>query len=212
MVTQRLPMKNPEKGFYIVLLAGGPRDRAREIRDRLAQSRDIFVKYHWEYDKDTQWNRAIPNDVDFIIGLKDFMSHAQFDKLKRAAKIYNVKYILTQHKMSTMTAALHNYGIKKSEGIPVDLRSSVAYFNDEEPTWKRESVENPAETAGIPNTNKVNIFISPIPVPKGATLETRIGTPSAETMILIAALQRKAQDDNLSIIVTPQSVAIEPWK
>ena len=215
-----LPMQN--KKFHVVLLAGGPRDRAREIRDKLATVRDIFIKYHWEYDKETQWDRPIPQDVDFVIGLKDFMSHTQFDKLKKVTKKSGKRYILTQHKMSTMTAALHNYGIKKSEGIPVNLRS-VAYFRDEEPELKlvppvkKEEVkkappEPKLESTGIPDTAKVSIFVAQTPVPEGVPLEKRAGSPSAETMILIAALQRKAQDDNLTIMVTPESITIEPWK
>lgn len=216
-----MPMKNGK--FHIVLLAGGPRDIAREIRDKLAAKRDVFIKYHYEYDKEQQWNKPIPKDVDFVIVLKDMISHSLFYKIKESCKQAGLRWIVTQRKLSIMTAALANYGIRRSDGIPVNVQS-VAYFDNSEPEIapvithpavrkaKEKNVE-PAKKVVVQKeepAKEVNIFVSPAPVPEGTPLTPRQGVPRPETMVLIAALQQMVQDDKVSIMITPTQIAIEP--
>ena len=216
-----LPMQN--RRFHIVLLAGGPRDLAREIRDKLAKARSIFVKYHREYDKEHQWSKPIPKDVDFVIMLKDMMSHPMFDKMRRACSDAGLRWVVTQRKMSTMIAALNNYGIRSSEGIPVNI-ASVAYFNDSEPAVESAPAK-PIELAPIVGAVKVepppsldhkphtvSIFVTQTPIPEGMPLTPRPGSPRPETMVLIAALQQMAQDDHVNIMITPTSITVEPVK
>lgn len=218
-----MPMQN--KQYYVVLLAGGPADIGRELRDRLMKSRNLLIKYHWEYDKEHQWSRAIPADVDFVIMLKDMMGHQKYEKAKAACKRAGVRWILTTRKQASMSQALLSYGIRKSPPLPLAITSTAAFFEEQpEPETKKELAErrqhvdklvkaweNPPEPVPAPTpATTVNIMVGSIP--DGVVAETRRGTPSSATAILIAALYQKAQDDGISIMITPTSINIEPSK
>lgn len=107
--------------YYVVMLAGGPKDIAREIRGRLARTRGIYVKYHLEYYKKTGWHEPIPKDVDFIIQLRDLMGHSPEDLLWANAEKAGVRIISTVSKMSNMSAALYPYGITATQSLNINL-------------------------------------------------------------------------------------------
>jgi hypothetical protein len=155
-----LPMKN--KKYFVVLLAGGPRDIAREVRARLADCRNIYVKYHWEYESERQWQKPIPKDVDFVIGLKDMMGHSKFDLMKKAGKKADVRWIITQRKWAIMAAALHNHGIKAADPLPIEFTSTMVFAEDLEPA----STPAPAETPPPPAELPKEPVIVPVEEPK----------------------------------------------
>ncbi len=120
--------------WHTVLLAGGSADVANGLRSDLAESRGIHVKYHWEYDKPGQ---NLPSDVDFVILIKNFISHAAHDHVQDVCKKAGVRYIATSHSKNTVKTALSNYQIKSTDPLP---------FKVESVNWGKEPKERDAET------------------------------------------------------------------
>lgn len=220
-----LPMQN--KKYHVVLLAGGPRDRAREIRDYLAKRRDIYIKYHREWDKERQWDRPIPDDVDFVIMLKTMMGHPNFFKLKDACKKRGIRFIITQHSNSTIVQALYNHGIKATNGIPIEVASTAHFDHDLElpkpkvlhvvPEVREEDMSGIPLMAPVvepkpvppPPAPNINILVAQTPIPENIVATCR---PRAETMVLISALFKMVQEDNISVMLTPTNFTVETMK
>lgn len=152
---ESLPKKNGR--YHVVLLAGGPNDVAREVRDKLAASRDIYVKYHLPMERPTLWSRPIPKDVDFVIFIKDMLGHVHTDKLVPQLKADGIRFVHTKSKMSVMLAALNNYGVRAAP--PLDGYSPSKVVWGEELPFKPASrlppppaqEEAPLQPSGLPD-------------------------------------------------------------
>lgn len=141
--TYPLTCKNDR--YRVVLLAGGPRDLAREIRSRLAQQRGMYVKYHWPADKPNQWDRDIPVDVDLVIFLKDFASHSQQSNLVPKCKASGIRWIRTQRKWAAMSGIMAQHGLLSSPPIPFDILANMKFEDDLPEAKAAEQVEEEAE-------------------------------------------------------------------
>ncbi len=150
-----IPKQNGK--WYTVLLAGGSLDVANGLRLDLAETRGIYVKYHWEYDKPGQ---NLPADVDFVILVKNFISHAALDHIQVVCKKASVRYIATSHSKNTVKTALSNYRILSSEPLP---------FRVERVEWGKEPKEKTP-------TQEILAIVPPLT----ATVEERVAAKESE--------------------------------
>ena len=121
-ITRQPPQLTPKNSRHlIVLLAGGPADRAREIKQALADRRGVDAKYHWDYERPHEFSRPIPQDVDLVILLKTMISHPLHDLVMRAAKKAGVPVVRTSHKWGVMDLALRQrFRITKLPPLPAN--------------------------------------------------------------------------------------------
>lgn len=220
---RRITMLNGR--YRVVLLAGGSRDVAREIRAKLAKARGIYVKYHLETDKPAQWGRPLPRDIDFVIQLKDYQAHTPGDALIRACKADGVTYVRTQRKMSLLLGALHACGIHKAEGLPEDFRSVMVFDDDLKPIAAPAAVAAPAvEVEAAPpaapalETKELAPFLRLVLDHPAAPLSTLIagaapdasrrGVASARLSTLAALLWQVCNEEGVSVICTPRSLEL----
>lgn len=147
MKKRPLTMKNGS--YRVVLLAGGPRDLARSIREKLARSRGLYVKYHSDPEHRHSFDKPIPDDVDLVILLTDFIGHPDYHKMFDRAKAQNIRMIRTTRKQSTMVSAMHQHGIHAAPSLPEDL-ISVMQFNDDVPTTSLRIAEPEPEPVAEP--------------------------------------------------------------
>lgn len=141
----------PKNGeYYVTLLAGASPDFARNVRTKLAR-KGVYAKYHWDDSKEAHWRREVPKDVDFVIVVKDGVSHKLCVPFVARCRRAGIRWITTQSKVATLFGALANHKIRT--GAP--LNSSVMIFNEDlrtesEPEAAEETVQT--EDTEIPQT------------------------------------------------------------
>lgn len=195
----------PRNGKWVVaMLAGGPADRARELRDKLAKDRGILVRYHLDYDKqnDFQIDR-IPDDVDFVIIIKSQLGHANEHNVRTAIKRSErergtrIAWMRTTHKWASMTQGLWMRGLKTADPLPLAV-SSTEYFG-------KVRLDAPAAE---PEPPKYVRAATPAPEPGPALYHSALADYSRfDTLALLRELQ--ARLDTLgthSIMITALSI------
>lgn len=219
MVTNKLMVKPekkhagetivPKNGRYIVaMLVGGPADRAREIRDTLADKRGILCQYHLDYEKDKAFDVAkIPDDVDLVIILRTQLGHSKEAKFLTAVSRYRrengtpVPVIRTSHKFSVMDNALRQrFGIGKTERLPENV-ISTAYFKK-----PREEVKVEPEPA-------TKIEFTPPPPPPVITSpsedEIRAKFLTMDTLALFREVQLRLHSTGMGpVLISAQEITI----
>ena len=102
---------------YVALLAGGPKDRYRELRPKLRDLYDIELRYHWEWHRPNQFRRPLPQDVNLALILYDMIGHAESEKLEEKAKTAGVRSILIPRKTCEIRATLEREGLVPRPGV-----------------------------------------------------------------------------------------------
>jgi hypothetical protein len=218
----RLSQLKPKNGkYFVALLAGGPPDVAREIRGRLSDSRNILVKYHWDYQKSHDFQGVVSGDVDMVLLLKDMIGHANSDLAHKAAKEAGIPLIRTQRKWAIMGMTLMKYGFHKAE-LPLHLRSSAVLHEVKPSTEKEQSsiIDSPGELKGpqLPTDTKTYTVavetaterppvVGELPAPSQPGMSLR-----PETMALIAQLQNSLKQDHAVALISGDSISIEPFR
>lgn len=198
---RRLITITPKNGKYpVILLAGGPADRARELRDMFAKRRGAMVKYHWDYEKIREWQRPIPADVDLVVALKTMMGHRNEGLLRGAAAMADVPIVMTAHKWSVMDNALRQrVSLPKAPPLPLEVRSTAILMELHE-LPEPEAEDRPPLRAEPP---------PPAPEAKPAPLPAAEATEYAmrDTIGLIREVQlRLARWGVHTIMLSPESV------
>lgn len=147
-----LPKRNGR--YPVMLLAGGPADRARELRDRLGSTRGILIRYHLDYDRVFRIDR-IPDDVDLILLLKSMCSHSNEavlrDAIDRSARERKepIPFIRAVHKFTHIDSAIRGRfsGYGKAE-LPLEVMST-AYFQKIHEAPEEKEPEPPKYTRTI---------------------------------------------------------------
>lgn len=103
--------------YYKALLVGGPHGIFLELRKKLALTRGILLVDHREY-KTNDFRKPLPKEIDFILILKDMISHSEHNVAMAMAKSYGILVIRTQRKWSTMASALANRGLHAASVDP----------------------------------------------------------------------------------------------
>jgi hypothetical protein len=173
---KRLTPKNGR--FLVCLMAGAPADRARELRDILAERRGVLVKYHRDYEHDRAFQRPIPKDVDFVIVVKSQMGHAIEGLTVKAGKTAGIPVVRTSHKFTALDMALRTrFDIQKAPPLPLEV-SSTAYLR---------VADEPAQVIELPPEP-----VAAAPVPEPAPLdELRRAVMEKDTLVLIRELQAR---------------------
>jgi hypothetical protein len=96
---------------YVALIAGGPKDRIRELRYKLRSLYDIELRYHWEWHRTNQFRRPLPQDINLVLILSDMIGHAESEKLGEKAKTAGVQTILIPRKTSEIRVTLEREGL-----------------------------------------------------------------------------------------------------
>ena len=220
-----LPLTRKNGQFPVAMIAGGPADFARELRDRLGEKVGVLAKYHLDWEKSQTWLRPIPADVDMVIFLQDMAGHQNFYTIRESAKKAGVRFICTSRKWSHMYQCLFRAGIKvKEANLPETILANAIM---EEPPKPEGMVELPnvdvtpagkasallqmevvAPPVQVTTPPPINVTVSPTSSP--AAHELRKGSPRAETAVLIAMLYRHAIEDGIQILITPTSFSVEP--
>lgn len=127
----------PKNGRYLVaMMVGAPADRARELRDRLAESRGMLVQYHLDYEKEKVFGiEQIPESVDLVIYIKSQLGHSKEARVDKAVTRWlrehggkKIPVIKTTHKWASLDQALRvRFGIGATEPLPLEV-TSTAYF------------------------------------------------------------------------------------
>jgi hypothetical protein len=132
---QRKSWPKPKNGSYmVILLAGGPADRARELRNAFAEKRGALVKYHLDYDRVREFQRAIPPDVDLVIVVKTMIGHPAHSLVIASCRKAGVPIVRTTHKWTNINTTLHyHFGPLPGAVRPLPLNiTSVAYLRNPE--------------------------------------------------------------------------------
>lgn len=112
--------KKPEtttQAKYVALLAGGPKDRYRELRPKLRALYDIDLRYHWEWRRPNQWRRPLPQDLNLVLKLYDMISHSEGDVLDTKATAAKLRTILIPRKLAEIRTTLEKEGIAPVAGV-----------------------------------------------------------------------------------------------
>lgn len=189
--------------YPVALLAGGPADLAREIRDRLASKLGVLVTHHWEGDKPRQWHRPIPPDVDLVIFLKDFAGHSQHDLIMRQCAAQQVPVARTQRKWGTMYQMLHQqFGMSSAEA-PVIPPEALNLRVTRPPDMPAPEFQEPPAVE-IPQ----RIRRKHVRKPKAEAPTPTFAGPSEEAMVLIGRLKALASRDRFNVMITPEEITI----
>lgn len=196
-VKRSAPVGGPKNGkFLVFLLAGGTRSTAREIREKLARIRGVYVKYHLDIDKDHQWDRPIPEDVDLVLVLKDAIQHKQTDRLIPLCKQVGVRFVRTQRKWATMMMALHNHGIHKGEPLDEGFISMMQFSDDPVPL----RLAGPAEELKLLDPAPVlNLVVQQATLPV-AVPEPKKRIPSPRLAAVAAVLNAMCAEEEVSVL------------
>lgn len=229
-----ISMKNGK--YRVVLLAGGPRDLAIELREKLARQRGLYVKYHLAYRKPLTWARPVPPDVDLVIHLRDACSHDDTQHIKIMAKKAGVRIISTSDKMSILNSSLGNFGIRMSE-LPEDTIARMKFDDDLPETKQTEFLPEPAAVVEVPVVGEalakaplkeeppapilLPAFVHPpakSPADESVDLiikeaispitlpELQRGQPSAQLSVLANALFRMCAAEQVQVLCTPKEL------
>lgn len=228
----------PKNGRYLVgMMVGGPADRARELRDRLAESRGILIQYHLDYEKAKAFGiDRLPEDIDFILYIKSQMGHANESQFNKAITKWvrehggtKIPLIKTSHKWVNIDMALRKrFAIGVRDPLPLEV-ISTAYFR----TPKAAVIEAPkapvVEAPKVPVAAPIlttkqpePVIIRPEPVVPNivgdtATILRQIPLefpadapmkPSYETLQLIIHLQARMQNEGIQAMISPNEITI----
>lgn len=190
-------MPPPKNGHhYVALIAGGPEDRAREIRDLLAVNAGIVAPYHLPYDKPASFSRPIPKDVDLILAVKSQIGHSERNKVRAAAKRLGLVWFETTHKWSAIYQHLWRFGIrvKAKADLPVEV-TSTTYLREPPPAEEAPLATPPV--AAVPSSRgseapeSVPALPPKPPADPEPPLHPGLMRASPETVWLVAELQRR---------------------
>lgn len=225
--TRPLTKKNGK--YRVLLLAGGPRDLAKDIRLKLAR-RGLYVKYHWESDKDHQFHRDIPTDVDFVITLKDFMGHSQEYAVVAQCKDRNMRWIRSGRKMINIEHNLTAHRLLKEYPLPEQYVATMQWGENlgKEPVAKEPEPEKiirevarvvdfkaevlPRATADLQAMLIKEIterdpqrasFVMPAP---------KAGIPSPQLAYMAAMLQRLCAEEMVQLMCSPSELTFNAAK
>ena len=205
------PLPEPKNGkWYVALLAGGPGDVAREIRDKLMDQLGTVVSHHWEWKRPRAWQNPIPQDVDFAILLKDMMGHADEDLVRRACKAAKVPFIRTQRKWSAMRAALNQRGLvaKFAPEIPLAVTSTAVLRSvpDEEPAPEPTPALLPEPvTATAQVAHQIQVMLQ-----GGVSMPPITNFGPTRTYALVAVLQKVMAEEGVkAVMIDPTSAQVQ---
>lgn len=220
----------PKNGQYpVVLLAGGPADIGREVRDRLANRMGIVARWHWDREHPRAFQRAVPVEADAVIVLKDFIGHAGSALVRANAKRANVDCLCTSSKWSAMYQTLWSHGFR-----PIALSAEIANNAeletlppDECPDPQPASVLKVAPAAEVaaelikaadaieatpaPAADAIGA-ITPAAEPAAAPKPIAFAESDAYIALLVSELQRRLRDPSCSvtgIILTATNATID---
>lgn len=230
----QIPMKNGK--YRVALLAGGPRDVANQMREKLAKCR-VYIKYHWESDKEHSWNGEAHSDVDFAIFLKDFASHSQQDKFVLEMRDKGLRWIRTQRKMAAFTGALGQQGIRTvdAHGKRLEpLNTSVMFWGEDllpKPKEKfpeppkfaldKPAIEDAASKLGyrvaplaVVDPTKLDL-VNPLPTVNFVVQQAispvslpapRKKMPSPQLAVLASLLHQMCADEEVQVLCSPKEL------
>lgn len=201
----------PKNGrWFVVLMVGAPSDRARELRDRLAQTRGILVQYHFDYEKPNQFKiHRIPECVDFVIFIKSQLGHPPEARVLNAIKAWprehggeKMPYIKTSHKWSNLDQVLRSrFNLSKAEPLPIEV-TSTAYFKAPKEWTEEPVVETVQETVVEAAPVKTPEVVIDLPV---SASHRQV---SAETVALALQLQKRLIDENFIAMISPTELTL----
>lgn len=226
--------------YPVALLAGGPRDLASELQQKLARGRGLFVKYHLDYSRQIAWGRPLPRDVDLVIILKDMMSHENHYKVVALAKSAGVRFVRTQRKLSHMVGALYAAGLA-NDSLPEQTIATMRFDEDLELYEEDVPEEQPpkfedapviseaievSEAVSVPVLGEVTAKAPLIPTPSNLEAsvslvleqaispmkipELKKGQPSPQLACLASTLFRLCSDEGVSVLCTPNELTFNP--
>jgi hypothetical protein len=216
---ERLIPKNGR--FLVAMMVGAPADRARELRDKLAESRGILVQYHVEYAHGGGMRggfKTIPKDVDLVLAVISQSSHALSEKAEKLARRVtteegrSIPTVRVSHKWTILCRNLYQrFRIGMCEPLPLHV-TSTAYFR------------KPAEVEpDMPITEEMEAALAPPPPPeafepvgpsiaqiRAAEMELRHKFMRLDTLALIRELQARLPLAGMkSILISPTDVSYD---
>lgn len=206
---------SPKNGkYYVALIAGGPSDIGREVRDRLLHRMGILAKFHWSYDRSKCFLRKVPDCVDFVLILKDFIGHSDGGKVRATCKKLGVPTFYTQSKWTPMYRVFWTQHIKARD-LPIEVTSS-AILND----YSGDLIEfdvPPIKEGVKEQTVLPSVVVPPSqPVPTKQPSGERVyldfnGADEADVIYLLAReIQSRMEKAGLAgVIVTTTSLSID---
>lgn len=184
---------NPKNGkFLVALLAGGTTDARDRLRKALAD-RGMLVRYHWDYERAKDWQRAIPPDVDVVLYVKTAAGHdlrenlkARVEEAKRAG--HSVTVIATSHKWANVVSILQYYHIntKAPWRLPPD-ELEKAERADKAVAWLATS-NTPASALRPSPDLKAKVMAAIEAERPGTTVSLDVQTPAMPSPVPPAAL------------------------
>lgn len=117
---------------YVALIAGGPKDRIRELRPKLRALYDIELRHHWEWKRPNQFRRPLPKDVNLVLVLKDMISHPENEAVAKKAKDAGVRVLLIERKTCEIRATLEREGFAPLTGVAPVVGATVIPLHPEQ--------------------------------------------------------------------------------
>ncbi len=207
----------PKNGKFIVaLMAGGNESRTRDFRERLGARRGIFVKYFWDYERQTVFSRAIPADVDLVILIKSHISHSRSYQVDRACEKVNVPCVHTQLKWNVLENLLRNrFGLTKQPALPLAVLSTAVLREPEKAPPEPEITATPKLVDVTKNHQPAPVYTGLRPTePVTVKIEHAHfhNHPSAlsKVLALLSAAQQSLQEAGIkSAVVTLEGLHVD---
>lgn len=183
--------------------------------------RGLLIRHHLEANKVRQWDRPLPRDVDVVIGLKDFMGHPEFWKLRAQCKSMGVPLVLTLRKKGNINSALWQRGLVKLPEVPLEVASTtvlqeveVSSVANDEPTvvngtpLTEPSAPEPEPLPPPVPPEPLRLVAPPPPAIKWEALEQDTDELQLRLAQLSTLLRGVCYRLNTSVMVTPDEVTI----